>query len=64
VRQLVKTHRYSERGSLPQSRQHWEEIVWDAQGENDPVNMRLNAVIESIEKICRSAVQEIGEQQA
>jgi hypothetical protein len=62
VGQLITTHRFPDRGSVPQARQRWEDVVWDAQNENDPINGRLNAVVEAIESICRPVIQAVGEQ--
>jgi hypothetical protein len=57
VRLLINTHRQRDDGSLPQNRRTWEASVGWAL-EDDKIPGRLDALINTIEKICRPAIQE------
>jgi hypothetical protein len=57
VRMLIKTYHQRDLGSLPQNRRTWEASMGWAP-EDDKIPGRLDALIDTIEKICRPAIQE------
>jgi hypothetical protein len=59
VHMLLQTHRQRELGSLPQDRKTWETTMGWVHTAQDPIEVRLNQIIEDIEKTCRPAIQEL-----
>jgi hypothetical protein len=59
VQMLLQTHRQRELGSLPQDRKTWETTMGWMHTAQDPIEVRLNQIIEDIEKTCRPAIQEL-----
>jgi hypothetical protein len=61
VQMLLQTHRQREFGSLPQDRKTWETTMGWVHTAQDPIEVRLNQIIEDIEKTCRPAIQEFAQ---
>ena len=59
VQMLLQTHRQRELGSLPQDRKTWETTMGWVHTAQDPMEVRLNQIIEEIEQTCRPAIQEV-----
>jgi hypothetical protein len=59
VQMLLQTHRQRELGSLPQDRKTWETTMGWVHTAQDPIEVRLNQIIEDIEKTCRPVIQEV-----
>jgi hypothetical protein len=57
ARMLISAYRRGNDGSLPQSRQKWEETIWWG-GDGDLINARLDRIVEAIEATCRPIIQE------
>jgi hypothetical protein len=60
VQMLLQTHRQRELGSLPQDRKTWETTMGWVPTAQDPIELRLNQIIDDIEKTCRPAIQELA----
>jgi hypothetical protein len=59
IQMLLQTHRQRDLGSLPQDRKTWETTMGWVHTAQDPIEVRLNQIIEEIEKTCRPAIQEV-----
>jgi hypothetical protein len=57
VRMLLMTHHQRELGAAVASIQHWRTVIWET-SEDDQIRERLNTMVESVEKVCRPAIQE------
>jgi hypothetical protein len=60
MRMLVTTHRQRYEGSLPEDRKVWEMTVGWPHVTPDPIDARMAAVVETIEKICRPIIQAVA----
>ena len=56
---LLQTHQERTLGTLPQSREGWQKVIWD-HGDGDSIRLRLEHVMEAIEVICGPAIRDIA----
>lgn len=62
VRMLIMTYRQRRDGSLPKDIKNWEETIGWRVEEEDVILTRLKAIVDTIEKTCRPAIQENASQ--
>jgi hypothetical protein len=58
VQMLIDTYNQRNLGSLPKNRAAWEATIGWGPPENDKIPGRLDVIVDSVENICRPAIQE------
>jgi hypothetical protein len=58
VRMLITTYRNRDEGSLPINRVKWEAGIGWSPSDDDEIPARIDAIVSTIERICRPAIQE------
>ena len=60
VRMLLQTHQNRELGSLPENRKAWETTMGWVHTESDPIEARLDQIIDEIERTCRPVIEDMA----
>jgi len=60
VRMLLQTHQRRDLGSIPEDRKAWETTMGWLHAAQDPIDMRINQIIDVVELICRPVIQDVA----
>jgi hypothetical protein len=60
VRKLISSHRQGDHDPLPQSRKMWRITIGLEMSHEDTIPDRLNRIVEAIEHICLSVIQDVA----
>ena len=58
VQMLIMTYRERDQGCLPSERRGWQAVIWEGRNEANLISGKLDRIVESMENICRPAIQE------